>query len=77
MMEEKALRDLWLICEKSCCEQPCLIYIEGGGQRCERQQKYCVLGDQSEKRLEWWRPLTQKDIEDYEIDIRPMDGYLK
>ena len=71
------MRDLWLICERCCCEEPCLIFIGGGGQTCERQQKPCVTHSPDKIRMEWWRPLTQKDIEDYEIDIRPMDRYLK
>ena len=54
------MRDLWLICERCCCEEPCLIFIGGGGQTCERQQKPCVT--RGDRTLEWWRPLTKEDI---------------
>lgn len=65
------MRDLWLICERCCCEEPCLIFIGGGGQCCERQQKPCVTRSGGD--LEWWRPLTKEDIEYYLLDLRGMD----
>lgn len=71
------MRDLWLICESCCCEEPCLMYIEGGGQSCERQLKPCLTAAPEDIRLEWWRPLTQKDIEEYDLSIWGMDRYLE
>lgn len=69
------MRDLWLICERCCCEEPCLIYIEGGGQRCERQQKPCVARSDGDI-LEWWRPLTEKDIEEFDLELKGMDEHM-
>ena len=62
------MRDLWLICERCCCEEPCLIFIGGGGQTCERQQKPCVT--RGDRTLEWWRPLTKEDIKEYEPEVK-------
>ena len=70
------MRDLWLICDKCCCEEPCLIYIEGGGQSCERQQKPCVTRNDGDI-LEWWRPLTKADIKEYELFIEGMDRKMR
>ena len=66
------MRDLWLICERCCCEEPCLIFIGGGGQTCERQQRFCVTHNENAV-LEWWRPLTKEDIEYYLLELRGMD----
>ena len=74
--EGVSMRDLWLICEKCCCEEPCLIYIEGGGQMCERQEKPCVLHSKDKIEFTWWRPLTEKDIEEFEMELKGMDEYL-
>ena len=71
------MRDLWLICERCCCEEPCLIFIGGGGQTCERQQKPCATHPPDGKTSEWWRPLTEADIEEYNLSIWGMDRYLK
>ena len=65
------MRDLWLICERCCCEEPCLIFIGGGGQTCERQKKPCVTHDDGA--MEWWRPLTKDDIKEYNLSMWGMD----
>ena len=69
------MRDLWLICERCCCEEPCLIFIGGGGQTCDRQQRPSVTHP-NELNMEWWRPLTQKDIEEYDLSIWGMDRHM-
>ena len=67
------MRDLWLICERCCCEEPCLIFIGGGGQTCERQQKPCVTQGNGITEMEWWRPLTKEDIKEYDLSMWGMD----
>ena len=74
--EGVSMRDLWLICERCCCEEPCLIFIGGGGQTCDRQQRPCVTHP-NELNMEWWRPLTQKDIEEYDLSMWGMDRHME
>ena len=71
------MRDLWLICERCCCEQACLIYIDGGGQRCERQEKPCVLHSKDNIEFTWWRPLTEKDIKEFYLELKGMDEHME
>ena len=67
------MRDVWYICKKECCEEPCVVYIEGGGHSGGDRDIPCLLST-NELRMESWRVLTQKDIDEKEIRIIPMDG---
>ena len=69
------MRDMWYICSKSCCEEPCIAYIEGGGHTGTDRLMPCLLS-RDELRLETWHPLMQKDIDEYEISLEPMDDKI-
>lgn len=59
------MKSMWYICKRNCCEQPCVVYIAGGGLPAGDIRLSCM----ADYRGELYRPLTPEDVKTYGLSL--------